>query len=175
MPVTALINQLPSIRNLRRNHALEHASIHVLSKRFPRYRFIGRSDFNGFYLLTMLPMESLVEGIQTALRRLQAGEKHLAVHPNCGTNLLTSAFLASLSAMLVFNIPRSRKRWSDQLELLPAAVMGALLSLVVAQPLGNSLQKHLTTLPDLYNSRLVSVTSRQSGQYTLYRIHIRHD
>jgi len=175
VPDPTLIPELPSLHAIRRNHALEHATIHVLSKQFPRYRFIGRSDFNGFYLLTMLPMEPLVEGVQLALRRLQAGEKHLAVHPNCGTNLLTSAFLASLSAMLVFNIPRSRKRWTDQLELLPAAVLGALLSLVVAQPVGNALQKRVTTLPELHNSRLVSVTARQSGKYTLYRIQIRHN
>ncbi|MBN1265410.1 MAG: hypothetical protein JXA25_07950 [Anaerolineales bacterium] len=174
MPENQLLEQLPAFQDLRRNHALEHAAIHVLSKRHPQYRFIGRSDFRGFYMLSTLPLEYLVDGLEHALKRLQSGEKHLAVHPNCGTNLLTGAFLAALSGFLVFNAPRRSKRLVDQLDILPLAIVGAMLSLVVAQPLGNSIQKNVTTQTDLNNSSIISVSARPSGKYFLYRVLTRH-
>jgi len=175
VPQNSLIEQFPSLMNLRRNHALEHASIHVLSKQHPQYRFIGRSDFRGFYLLSRLPLEKLVPGLHDALKKLQSGQKHLAVHPNCGTNLLTGAFLAALSGYLVFNVPGKKKRnLVDQLEILPLAILGSMLSLVLAQPLGNAIQKNVTTLADLQNTSVVSVSSRPSGKYNLYRVITRH-
>ncbi len=164
-----------SLSNLQRNHALEHASIHVLSKRFPHRRFIGRSDFKGFYLITNLPLDETSEGIQSALSRLQAGETHLAVHPNCGTNLLTGAFLAALSSSLVFNAPRNRKRWTDMLDLFPLALIATMFSLVLAQPIGSRLQKSLTTRTDLPNSSILSITGKPSGRYHLYRVLTRHN
>jgi hypothetical protein len=164
-----------SLSKLRRNHALEHASIHVLSKRFPHRRFIGRSDFKGFYLITDLTLDKTSEGIHSALGRLQAGESHLAVHPNCGTNLLTGAFLAALSSSLVFNAPRDRKRWTDILDLFPLALIATMFSLVLAQPIGSWLQKSLTTRSDLNYSSILSITGKPSGRYSIYRVLTQHD
>ncbi len=164
-----------SLSKLQRNHALEHASIHVLSKRYPRRRFIGRSDFKGFYLITDLALDKTSEGIHSALARLQAGESHLAVHPNCGTNLLTGAFLAALSSSLVFNAPRDRKHRTDILDLFPLALIATMLSLVLAQPIGSWLQKSLTTRSDLNDSSILSITGRPSGRYSVYRVLTQHD
>ncbi len=75
----------PLIDRVRRNHALEHATIHVLSRRYRDLHVMGRSTPNGFILYGDLPTDAVYEAAQEALERLRAGERHLAVHPACGT------------------------------------------------------------------------------------------
>ena len=50
------------ISRIRRNHGLEHATIHVLSEANPRRRLIGRSDYGGFWLLGEVSTEELALG-----------------------------------------------------------------------------------------------------------------
>jgi hypothetical protein len=68
----------PLISHMRRNHALEHATIHIVSRRFPNSTFIGRSDSRGFFLFGDISTESLRDCIGEALARLRHGEKQLA-------------------------------------------------------------------------------------------------
>lgn len=76
-----------------------------------------------------------------ALRRLRSGQHQLAIHPNCGTNLLTSGFMATLAAMLGQRVARY-VRWWDRLPLIVTFVIAAL---ILAQPLGTALQREITT------------------------------
>lgn len=162
------------LKNIQRNHALEHASIHILNRRFPHHRFMGRSDSNGFFLVTKLPLEETSEGILTALERLQAGNSRLAVHPNCGTNLMTGAFLAALSGMLIFNSRRSENEDFDPVNRFPLAILASMASMIVARPLGNLLQKEFTTNTDLDETSIRSITARPYGRFVLYRVLTQH-
>jgi hypothetical protein len=128
---------------LRRNHALEHATIHVLTEKHRPLSVVGRSTFGGFYLYGNLSTVAVTKAVREALDRLRAGEHHLAVHPHCGTNLVTAGSLAGLAAFAVLG--NSKKR---RLDLLPSALVAATAALFVAQPLGPLLQAHLTTLAD---------------------------
>src|SRR5512134_1340101 len=110
--------EFPYIRRTRRNHGLEHATIHVLSGR--RYRLSGRSDDSGFILLGEVPTEAVETAASEALRRMKNGEHGLAVHPNCGTNLVTTGFLASLVGLL--GLGGSTRR--DSFNRLPLVMMG---------------------------------------------------
>ena len=47
----------PVVSRIRRNHGLEHATIHILSKKFPGARLIGHSDARGFWLVGDLTTE----------------------------------------------------------------------------------------------------------------------
>ena len=76
------ILEYPPISRTRRNHGLEHATIHLLSRAKPGRPLAGHSDTGGFWLLGEVDTEELVETVQTALTRLQNGERDLAVHPN---------------------------------------------------------------------------------------------
>jgi hypothetical protein len=136
--------KLPLIARVRRNHALEHATIHVLTEKYRPLKVVGRSSFNGFYLYGDLTTEMVVEAVQEAYTRLQAGERHLAIHANCGTNLVTAGSLAGLATFAVLG--NSKKR---RLELLPNALLAATAALILAQPLGPRLQARVTTLADL--------------------------
>ena len=113
------ILDLPMLSRIRRNHGLEHATLHLLARRFPRKPMGGYSDPGGFWIVGSVPTEALQEAIEEALTRMRAGEHNLAIHPNCGTNFITAGTLAGLSgALAMVGVGR---RWQDKLERLPLA------------------------------------------------------
>ncbi len=139
------------INAIRRNHALEHATISILlSRHGPHVRVIGRAAPDGFYIYGDIPTERLTELAHEGLARLQRGESHLAVSPLCGTNLAVAGVLAGLASLFAMG---SRNR----LQGIPGAIMAAMLAVIAAQPLGRLVQKHVTTSPELDGVRIVSV------------------
>ncbi len=158
-----------AISRMRRNHALEHATIHLLSARPTRTLLVGRSDPSGFYLYGRVPTEAVEAAVREALARLQRGEGYLAVHPNCGTSLLTAGTLAS-GAVLFSVAGRQGDRWKDRLARFPLAVVLTTLALIVAQPLGIALQRHVTTLADPQDLRIVDVLRINQGRAIVHRI-----
>ena len=81
---------IPVISRVQRNHGLEHATLHILSQRYPKQSLAGHSDTAGFWIIGDVTIEDVYESVEEALSRLRNGEKHLAVHRNCGTNFVTS-------------------------------------------------------------------------------------
>jgi hypothetical protein len=150
---------------LRRNHALEHATIHVLTEKYRPLNVVGRSTFGGFYLYGNLTTIAVVEAAGEALARLRAGEHHLAVHPHCGTNLVTAGSLAGLAAFAVLG--NSKKR---RLDLLPSALVAATAALLVAQPLGPLLQAHLTTCADPSDLTIKDVQRQERGNVVIHLV-----
>jgi hypothetical protein len=162
----------PLLSRLRRNHALEHATIHVLNARYPNTTLIGRADGRGFYLFGELPTDAVQEAVRTALARLQAGERRLAIHPNCGTNFLTAGVLAGLASFFSL-LGRKGNRWRDRLDRLPLAIAVTILALVVAQPLGAAVQQRFTTEGDPGGLEVLSVKRLPRGRSTVHRIFTR--
>ena len=144
------------IGTVRRNHALEHATIAVLANKMGHdIRLVGRATNSGFYLYGEMTEEHVRESTLEALARLRRGEKHLAVSPLCGTNLAVSGILAGLSSLIALG-NRSR------MERIPNVLLASMLAMLVAQPLGGLVQKHLTTDPDLSDTEFVGI--RQGGR-----------
>lgn len=150
----------PVLDRIRRNHGLEHATIHMLSARYPRTSIAGRADRNGFLILGMLPTEAVRQCTEQAMQRLRAGELHLAIHPNCGTNFLTTAVLAGLASYGSL-LGGPSQRWRDRLERLPLAILATVLALIIAQPLGAAAQRHITTSGEIGDLRVLEV--RRAG------------
>ena len=144
---------LPVVRQTRRNHGLEHATIHILSRRVKKLRMAGRSDAGGFFLWGDVPTATVEAAATEALRRLKAGEKELAIHPNCGTNLVTTAFLATSGAMLGM-LGADRKNILNRMPVVMTLVLGAL---VAGQPLGTALQRDFTTDGDPGDLEIVRI------------------
>lgn len=158
-----------TIARIRKNHALEHGTIHLLSGRHPTLSIAGRSDSKGFYILGNTPTESIEWASRNSLLRLAAGDKELAVHPNCGTNLLTSGTLAASASFLTLLNVRNN-RWQDRLERLPLALITTILALIIARPLGNAAQRYLTTSSDVKGMRIHTIQRYGSGRSTVHRI-----
>jgi len=143
----------------RWNHAIEHATIHILSRMTPFTSMAGRSNSRGFYIYGDIPTDMLHQAVKEAIRRLQEGERQLAIHPNCGTNMLTSAVLAAGGTMLAVTSTRGRG-WVEQ---APAGVLGALIGVVMGQLVGMRLQASITTDANLPPVRVVQIERRRLG------------
>ena len=172
MSILDPILNVPLISRIRRNHGLEHATLHTLSKRHPGKKMGGYSDFNGFWLVGDLSVDQVRDGAVEALQRLKAGEHHLAVHPNCGTNFATAGSLAGLVGVMGMLGVGSRKR--DKIERLPLVATLATLALIFAQPLGLSVQKHLTTSGNPGALEIVEVIHSRRGRLNSYRVRTRN-
>jgi hypothetical protein len=157
------------VSRIRRNHALEHATIHLLSARFPKAVFLGRSDVGGFSLLADVTGDAVSMAANEALARLRGGDHRLALHPNCGTNLLTASLLAGTAAYVTLTGASSRG-WRDRFDRLPLAILASLLGLIVAQPLGFQLQRRVTTQADPQGLGVHSVHTWTRGPTRLHRV-----
>ncbi len=146
-----------TIDSVRRNHALEHATIAVMLNRQGPMRVVGRASPDGFYVWANVGTERLREFAAEALARLQRGEAHLAVSPLCGTNLVVAGVLAGAGSYVAATMGRRGKTRSGGLDGLSGAVLAALVGVVAAQPLGRLVQKHYTTLPDVKGIEIVGV------------------
>lgn len=139
------------ISRIRRNHALEHATIHLLTDRFKRFGAQGNATYSGFYLNIFgdIPEDAIREAAGEALQRMKDGEHHLALHPNCGTVHLTTATLATLAAQAAYAVEQKRLG-KDKMDgmtfvnILPTAVLTVFFALIISRPLGMHLQRYTT-------------------------------
>jgi len=161
------LNQ-PFILRIRRNHGLEHATLHVLSHRHPKTSMAGHSDPTGFWILGDISTEEMKNAVAEALRRLKGGEVDLAVHPNCGTNLATAGLLAGLAGVIaMFGAGR---RMRDKFERLPLAASLATLAVLLARPLGFYLQQHITTSGEIQTLEVVEIRAARRGWMNAHRV-----
>ena len=152
------------IGSVRRNHALEHATISILMSRLgPDARLVGRATSSGFYIYGNVPGADVELSAEQGLSRLQAGESVLAVSPLCGTNLVAAGVLAGLASTVSAG---NRSRW----ERLPGVLLASMLAVVAAQPLGRWLQKHVTTSPDLRDVEIVGVRGSERRRANYYKV-----
>jgi hypothetical protein len=158
---------IPVISRIRRNHGLEHAAIHILSKKHPGVSLVGHSDPGGFWLIGNLKTEQVRDGVQTALDRLRRGERKLAVHPNCGTNFVTSGVFAGLAAAASLI---GARRATDKFARLPMAVALATLGLIAAQPFGFIVQERITTSGDPGEMEIVEIIPARRGRLNAHRV-----
>ena len=144
--MTKSLLDMQPISRTRRNHALEHATINVLSKKFPRVSIAGMSSPQGFTLIGDVTTEDVAEAAIEALKKLRDGDAGLAMHPNCGTNFAVSGIFAGLAAWLA--TLGSGKEFRRKLERLPLIILMATLAIVLTRPLGPLVQKRITTDSD---------------------------
>lgn len=141
--------------------------MHLLSQRYPSLRLAGRTTASGFLLYGQVATEAIAETVMEALDRLRGGEDELAVHPNCGTNIVVGGMLAGLAAWLATS-GRRRSLW----EQVPTALLAATAALLIAQPLGLLVQERVTTSPAVGNLRLRQVISGQWGKTMAHRVEL---
>lgn len=149
---------------VRRNHALEHATVAVLLARHGPRRLAGRASSDGFFILADIEEGELTSSAHEALERLQRGESALAVSPLCGTNIAVAGFLAAAAATTV--LAASRERGGGFSNAFAAAMLGVM----AAQPLGRLVQQHITTRADV---DMLEVTGTSAVFGPLRKVHTR--
>jgi hypothetical protein len=158
--------ETPVLSRIRRNHGLEHATLHVLAQRNPRLNMAGHSTAAGFRLAGNIPTEAVQSAVEEALTRLRAGERQLAIHPNCGTNFVTAGMLSGLAGASAMLGVGGRTR--DKLERLPLAAMLATLALIAALPLGLQIQREVTTSGQPGELNVVSISRMERGGLVIH-------
>lgn len=137
---------------IRRNHALEHATVAVLLARGGPRRLAGLALADGFLIAGEIEAAELEACAREALRLLREGHEGLAVSPLCGSNVVASSALAALAATLTLARGRGLGR-------LPNAFLAASLGALAGQPAGRLVQRRLTTLADHAALEVTAVTS----------------
>ena len=164
------ILDVPFVRRIRQNHALEHATIHMLSHEGYRPRLFARSDWNGFVIAGNLETETVIAATQEALDLLQRGESGLAVHPRCGTNLATGGILAGSAAVFALS-GRCRSPWDK----FWRATLATLAALILARPVGLAVQERITTSPDLRDVRAADIRRFERNRTLVHKVRVRRD
>jgi len=163
------------ISRIRRNHGLEHATIHVLSEKHKNFSAQGNSTPNGYNLniYGKISEAEVIEAVEEAFARLKKGERNLAVHPNCGTVLLTTAVLVTLAAQAVFTVEQKRQKRSSLnlsglANALPTAILAVVGALIVSKPIGVQLQARYTIESDLGDLQIVRIRKVTSSPITRF-------
>ena len=159
-----MILDLPLILETRKNHALEHATLHLLARKYKNHSMAGHSNPTGFFLLGDIPTDDVVACANEAHTRLTAGESGLAVHEGCGTNLVVGALLPATFAWMPLRGARSTF-W--RVGLIPFALALALFGYFLSKPLGPWLQKYITTEADLGNMQIVDIRLVRKGVHRI--------
>ena len=165
-----ILNQDLSVR-VRSNHALEHATLHVLQENGIKTQLGGISDMGGFWIYGEASTDIILTATQEALTRLADGENELAVHPNCGTNIAVGSLAAGGLAWI--GMLGTRGRLSRKLRRLPLAVLLGLIGYQIARPLGPKLQKQITTNADVKGLEIAEVVQQDLFGRTVHRVSTR--
>jgi hypothetical protein len=161
------MNVLDLAQRVRQNHALEHATIHILGARHPHMGLMGRSGATGFWIYGPLFTEEIESASREALARLQRGEAHLAVHPRCGTNLAVTSIMAGTAAFgASLGTPRSK------LDRLPLALIAATIAALFARPVADRIQEVVTTSPEVGGLSIDQVKRQERGSLIIHKIEV---
>jgi len=148
-------------RILRRNHALEHATIVVMMEREPGRKLNGFSTDDGFFVQGVRSIAEVESAAREALRRLQNGEKGLAIHRNCGTTMVAANLLAAIFFLVALGLGFLYLGSSSDLYLM---ILGSVvLAFALRVPLSLILQRFVTTDADLKNAEVGWVEPAQPG------------
>jgi hypothetical protein len=135
---------------LRRNHALEHATIVVMMEREPGRKLNGFSTDDGFFVQGVRSIAEVESAAREAMCRLRAGEKGLAVHRNCGTTIVAANLLAAIFFLGALGLGFALGgQW-----LYLLIVGGVVLAFALRVPLSLLLQRFVTTDADLTNAEV---------------------
>ena len=137
-PVVQIAQQVLLGGAVKQNHALEHATIVLLSRKYPDVRFAGISFAAGFFIFGDVPTEAILPSAQEALTLLRTTSPELAIHERCGTNLAVTAMLTGLSAMTV---ARMRRPYGSANNV----ILATMAAMIVSRPLGLTVQRYVTT------------------------------
>lgn len=149
-PIVQVAQQMLLGGAVKQNHALEHATIVLLSRKYPEARLSGISFAAGFFVFGELPTEAILPIAEEALHLLRTSQPELAVHERCGTNLAVAGLLTGLSSMAVAKMRRPYSTANN-------VILASTAAIVLARPLGLTVQRYITTQTPNSSMRIIGV------------------
>ncbi len=137
-PVVAVAQQFLLGGAVKQNHALEHATIVLLAKKYPDAKLSGVSTALGFFVFGEVPTEAVMPTALEALNLLRTSQPELAWNERCGTSFAVAGALTGLSAMAVARLRRPYGTANN-------VILASTAALLVARPLGLTVQRYVTT------------------------------
>jgi uncharacterized protein DUF6391 len=137
-PVVQVAQQVLLGAAVKQNHALEHATIVLLSRQFPDVRLAGISFAAGFFVFGDVQTGAILPAAEEALNLLRTSTPELAIHERCGTNLAVTAILTAMAAMSVSKMRRPYNTLNN-------VILATTAALILARPLGLTVQRYVTT------------------------------
>ncbi len=159
----------PTVLSIRKNHALEHATIRVLSNRFPHISMAGYSDQKGFWIIGDVNGEDLRTAVDEAVKRLNEGESQLAFHPNCGTNFAVMGIAAGLAAWVASL--GAKPNWKNRFDRLPNMILFSTAAMIFSQPYAHQIQIRFTTKAAIGSLRVLRIEDSSRGSIPAHRIY----
>lgn len=142
---------------IRRNHALEHATINVLERYAGRrLPLSGLAQKNGFIISGAHDPDLVIEAANEGLYLLKKGECQLAIHRRCGTSIAIANFLAAL-LFIIFLLQ------TGYFSIL-AIVIALLAANLLGPYLGEFTQKYFTTSCDVENLEIVGIQPKYRNE-----------
>lgn len=152
-------------QNIKRNHAIEHATINVLEQLAGHHLNIsGLSREDGFYIAGIQNPEMVEDAAIQGLKLLKQGNCQLAIHRRCGTDIAIANFLSALIFLILL--------FTTGMFSLLNIIIALLLSNLISPYLGEYVQKYFTTSCDVANMEIVGLEfelGRQEGATMLLR------
>ncbi|SDL37473.1 DUF6391 domain-containing protein [Halarsenatibacter silvermanii] len=133
---------------LRKNHALEHATINVLEELFPYEGLSGYAEEDGFYILGVEDISRVEKAAREGLKRLSRGEKELVIHDRCGTTITAANLASAVIFLIILFTTGFFSIWTMLLAMGLANLVGPFL--------GRFLQTYVTTSHQVESVEIVS-------------------
>ncbi len=147
------------IDKVRQNHAIEHGTVSVLLERGASPPLGGVATPLGFFIFGSLATDDVDSATDESIERLKAGRSEMAISPYCGTNLVVGAFMGAALAAVILS------RSKNKLRSVPAVANAILVTSILRTPLGNALQRRVTTLADVADLEITAVRRLWSGAH----------
>lgn len=137
-------------KNIRRNHAIEHATINVLEQSAGyQLKLSGLSTEDGFYISGIENSDIVEEAAFHGLNLLKQGHCHLAIHRRCGTDMAIANFLSALIFLFLLLSTKTISIFN--------IIIALLLSNLISPYLGEYVQKYFTTSCEVKNTEIVGL------------------
>tara|TARA_B100000686_G_scaffold1981_1_gene2204 strand:- start:207 stop:734 length:528 start_codon:yes stop_codon:yes gene_type:complete len=155
--------------NIRRNHAIEHATVSILTEQISKSAVIGFAVPSGFIIYSKSSKDEILSAANNGLNLMKTGDSEISISQFCGTNLVVAALLTGVSTVLLSKI--LGKKSKNILNI----TNGFLLSALLSKPIGRIVQKYVTTDPNVKHIQIKNSRSLRVGTSYLHFISTAYD
>jgi hypothetical protein len=166
----AVFNRLYKLTlNVRRNHAIEHATVSILNEQKIKPTVLGLAIPSGFIICSKSNKDEIISAANYGLKLMKSGVTEVSISQFCGTNLVVMALLTGVSTVLLGRIPGTKPK--NVLNI----TTGFLLSALISKPIGQIVQKYVTTDSNVKNIQIKNSLSLNIGTFYIHCISTTYD